>query len=144
MRRFVTWSVIARLLAGSFIGLASCRLIDFIVFGGGERFDRTPVGACLTILFAIIWGGTLLFLVPVRLFLDRTRIDDMEKRVVRGEVDPKNMSWLEQHMFYANYGSLPKWLYVPFIFLVWVLVGFIVLCLIAAIVMYVLAHVFKA
>ena len=142
MYRLLSWPIILRLLAASFVGLALCRLIDYASFGGVEDFDRTPVGRVLTIFFGVVWGATLLFLVPLRLLGDRPKIHEMKRRVDQGEVDPRSMGPLRHHLFYANYGSLPKWLYRPFVVIALILGSIIALALIAFVVLYVLTHVF--
>ena len=37
------------------------------------------------------------------------------ERVASGEIDPASMSAADRTAFYAAYGSLPRWLYLPFL-----------------------------
>ena len=40
---------------------------------------------------------------------------DVQSRIVSGEIDPARMSRFQRVIFSAGYGSLPKWLYLPFL-----------------------------
>ena len=144
MNRVVTWPLITRLGLCSFAGLGLCRVVDYLLFGGDHQFDQTPVGKVLVLSLATVWAGTLVVLVPVRVFCDRTRVRAMQKRVISGEVNPAAMGTLQRHLFYANYGSLPKWMFVPFVAVAVALSSIRALGLAAFLVLYVCVHVFRS
>ena len=143
MNRVVTWPLITYLGLGSFVGLALCRVVNRLLFGGNEQFDQTPVGKALILALAVVWAGTVIVLVPVRVFCDRPRVRAMRRRVLSGEVNPEAMGTLQRHLFYANYGSLPKWMLMPFVAVAVTLVSILLLGLTAFLVLYVLEHVFR-
>ena len=63
------------------------------------------VGACV---------GLLSFAIVILLSKKPTR-EEMAARVASGEIDPTKMSAVQQAGFYAEYGRLPRWLYLPFL-----------------------------
>lgn len=143
MRRIITWPNIGRLLAGSFVGLGLCRLLDGTWFRGVRTFEETSAGYVTVVVLSIVWGTTLFILLPWRVFMDRASVREMRQRVAAGEVDPERMNPVQQHLFYANYGSLPKWLYLPFVVVAVLLGSVFALALLAFFVIFVLTHVFK-
>ncbi len=125
------------------MGLALCRVVDCLFFGGNEQFDQTPVGKVLTLSLAVVWCGTLFVLIPVGVFCDRHRVRAMRKRVISGEVNPETMGTLKRHLFFANYGSLPKWMFMPFVAIAVALASILLLGLAVSLVLYGLAYVFQ-
>jgi hypothetical protein len=142
MNRFITWLLIIRLLLGSLGGLLLCRLIEFTIFRNGSHLDQTPVGLAVLRLLAIVFGGTTLILAPLRIFWDRSEVREMEKRVVEGEIEPESLSPFWKHLFYMNYGSVPKWVYMPFAIVAIALASILALGIIAFVVLAMLWVVF--
>jgi hypothetical protein len=58
--------------------------------------------------------GLLSFAVIILVWKKPTR-EEIAARVASGEIDPAKMSAADQAAFYAAYGSLPRWLYLPFL-----------------------------
>jgi hypothetical protein len=135
INRFVTWLLIKRLLVGSLAGLLLCRLIDLTILRNGNHLDQTSIGLFILRGLAIVFGGTAIFLVPLRIFLDRPHVRDMQECVAEGEIDPESLPPFWRHLFYMNYGSVPKWVYMPFMILAIALAGILVLGIIALIVL---------
>ena len=142
MRSFISRIPTFRLLVISFVGLGLCRLVDKAAYGSSGQFDRSPVGMLLIIVFSVVWCGTLLVVGPLQLFYSRESRQEVRDRVARGEIDPAHMSPVQQHLFYANYGSLPRWLYLPFVIIAIILGSFLALGLVLGAVATVWTHVF--
>lgn len=123
MRSFILRIPTLRLLAISFLGLLLCRLLEASGFGGAGRFDHSPIGRPLVIVFSIVWCGTLLVVFPLQVFCGRAARREIRDRFARGEFDPGRMSPVQRGVFLANCGSLPRWLYLPFVILAIVLGG---------------------
>jgi hypothetical protein len=127
MRRVITWQVVSRTLVISFMGLLGCRLVDQIFYGGKGAFGKTPAGSFVIILCAIAWCVGLLVLVPLRVAWDKSRIDEIQRKIRDGEIDPTPLPLPRQMAFFASFGNLPKWLYLPVVAVAWFLVGVLVL-----------------
>lgn len=95
--------------------MALCRLIDKIAYGGESQFDRTAIGFLLLTSSGAAWVGTLFVVVPLQVFFERKRRQKVMDHWASGDIDPERMTPIQQHLFYANYGSLPRWLYLPFV-----------------------------
>jgi len=63
------------------------------------------VGACIG----------LLFLAVITLAGKKLTREEIAQRVASGEINPTKMSAADRAAFYAAYGSLPRWLYLPFL-----------------------------
>ncbi len=113
MRRLISWKLICWVLVVSFAGLGLCKWLD----GDSAAFTSTAPGKATVILFSVSWCVALILLLPFRVAWDKKDRRDIAHRVAAGEIDPSQMSPLRQAAFYANYGSLPRWLYVPFLVL---------------------------
>jgi len=118
MSKLITWKLILQIAGASFIGLALCRFLD----GTNEAFTYDGLGRILVLCFAVGWSGCLIVLTPLRVFFDRRIRNEVRRRFTAGEIDPTLMSPLQRQVFYANFGSLPKWLYWPFLAVLGVLV----------------------
>lgn len=123
---------------GSFAGLVLCRVADW----GNEQFHQTGTGRVVTILLASVWGGTLFILVPLLTLLDRPQVLAMQERVSSGEVKPEALGLLRRQLFYAKYGSLPKYIYMPFVVTALVLGSILGLGLLLWLMLFVIVHVF--
>lgn len=138
MKRFITPRLIRYLLGGSLGGLIFCRIIDIIFLHSGDHFDQTPIGLWILRFFVIVFGGTAIILVPLSVFLRRSEVKEVQKLWAEGEIDPEELPPAWKHLFYMNYGNVPKWVYLPFVILALLLagvfalsiIGFIVLCVI--------------
>jgi hypothetical protein len=95
-------------LALSLPGLWLCKL------AGGE-FSRSMFGGALEILFTTGACIGLLSLAVIILAWKKPTREQIAERVASGEIDPSKMSATEQAAFYAAYGSVPRWLYLPFL-----------------------------
>jgi hypothetical protein len=81
----------------------------------GEDFLHTRFGGALEMLFTVAaCVGLLSFAVIILAWKKPTR-EEMAARITSGEIDPAKMSAVDQAAFYAAYGSLPRWLYLPFL-----------------------------
>ena len=97
-------------LAFSLPGLWLCKLAD-----RSEGVSRSVFGGALEALFTIgACIGLLAWAVIILAWKKPTR-EEIAERVTSGEIDPSKMSAVDQAAFCAAYGSLPKWLYVPFL-----------------------------
>ncbi len=128
-----------QLLATSFVGLAACWLIDKLGYGGTGQFQQSPIGLLMIILFGVVWCGTLFVLIPFQVFYHRRRINH---QVATSEIDPATMPGLQQQLFYANCGGLPRWLWLPFVIVAIVLGSILALGLILGIFATVWTYVF--
>lgn len=63
------------------------------------------IGACV---------GLLSFAVIILAWKKPTR-EEMAERLASGEISPAQMSPADRAAFYAAYGSLPRWFYLPFL-----------------------------
>jgi hypothetical protein len=131
MNRFIPSKPILYLLAGSVGGLLLCRLIDALFFHNGNHLDQTIIGLWILRFLAIVFGGTALILVPLRIILNRSQIKDVRQLWTEGKIDPEQMQPFWKHLFYMNYGGVPKWVYLPFVILAAILVSIFVLGIIA-------------
>ena len=86
------------------------------------------------ILFSIAWCIGLIGFVPLRIAWDRQHRKEVARQVMAGKIDPSQMSPLRQHVFYANYGSLPKWLYLPFLVVAMILATIVALAIIGMVI----------
>src|SRR5690349_5201954 len=111
MRRLISWRFVCWVLGASFVGLGLCKWLD----GGRAAFTSTRFGEAVVISFSISWCVGLVLLVPLRVIWDKKHREDVTRSVITGEIDPARMSPLRQAAFYANYASLPKWFYLPFL-----------------------------
>jgi hypothetical protein len=149
MKCLVTWRLIHRLLIWPIVGLLLCRLVDFIICSGKQHIDQTTVGLAILQLMAGIFGGTAIILVPLRIFWDRHDVRETANYLAETGFDPETLPLVQRHLFYMNYGHLPKWLYLPFVIFAMVLVGvfalgiaaFILLCVVWVI-LYLYVHLF--
>jgi hypothetical protein len=137
MRRVITWQVVWSILAVSFIGLFACRLVDRVFYAGTDTFGKTPVGSFITIVFAIAWCIGLIVFVPLRVAWDRSRVAEVQRQMREGEIDPTRLPLPRQMIFYANFGNLPKWLYLPVVAVAWLLVAIFVLIVSGLLIAYV-------
>jgi hypothetical protein len=135
VKRFVTWRLIFRLQAGSLAGLLLCRLIDVIIFRNGNHLDHTSAGLTILGCLAIVFGGTTIIFVPLRIFWDRPQVQDVQREVAEGKINLERMSSFRRFFFDTSYASLPKWFYMPFVILAAILAGIAALGLIAFIFM---------
>jgi hypothetical protein len=135
MNRFIAPKLILYLLAGSVGGLLLCRLIDTLFFRDGNHLDQTVIGLWILRFLAIVFGGTVLILVPLRIILNRSQIKDVRQLWAEGKIDPEQMHPFWKHLFYMNYGEVPKWVYLPFAILATILAGIFALGIIAFIVL---------
>jgi hypothetical protein len=126
MRELISWRVVYWILGVSFTGLALCKFLD----GGSGAFAKDGVGRVLVIVFAVAWCVGLVALLPLRIVWDKKHRDEVVREVAAGEIDPAQMSPLRQAAFYANYGSLPKWLYLAFVAVGLVLTAIVALAII--------------
>jgi hypothetical protein len=81
----------------------------------GVEFSRSLYGGALEILFTIGACIGLLSLAVIILAWKKPTRGQIAERVASGEIDPSKMSATEQVTFYASYGSLPRWLCLPFL-----------------------------
>lgn len=135
MRNVVTWRLVFWTLGISFAGQMACKFIDRFVLHGGEHFSDTKVGGVLVLICAIGWIVGLLLFLPLKLVGDKSEKQEMERRVREGELKPTEMSPLRRTVFFANYGHLPKWLYMPFL-----AIGLLLTAIVALIIVGLLFH----
>ena len=91
-------------------GLALCKLADR---SGG--FSHSRFSGSLDVLFTIGACIGLLALAIIILAWKKPTREEVAERMASGDIDPSKMSAAEQAAFYAAYGSLPQWLYLPFL-----------------------------
>jgi hypothetical protein len=130
MRDIISWRVVYWVLGSSFAGLGLCKFLD----GGSGAFTRHGLGSVLVIAFSVVWCVGLIALLPLRVAWDKKHREEVARQVVAGQIDPAQMSALHQAAFYANYGSLPKWLYLPFLVLAVVLTAIVALAVIGMVI----------
>jgi hypothetical protein len=123
MGRLLTWKFVCLVLTSSILGLATC-----CFFGRGSSFfAHGGLGVPVVDSLAAIWSVALVVLLPLKIFgIGRSR-EQFARRVPR-DVDPRQMNALGEAVFYANYGSLPRWLYLTFVILAMLLVLLTVFC----------------
>ncbi len=81
----------------------------------GGDFLQLSFGRVLETLFTVVaCVGMLSWAVIILAWRKPTR-EEIEVRVQSGEIDPGKMSPLDRAALYAAYGSLPRWLYLPFL-----------------------------
>src|ERR1044071_4349082 len=96
------------ILALSLPGLWLCK-------HAGADFLHSKLGGALEMLFTIAaCAGLLSFAIIILAWKKPTR-EEIAARVATGEIDPSRMSAGQPAAFYAAYGSLPRWLYLPFL-----------------------------
>jgi hypothetical protein len=122
-------------LGVSFIGLAACKFLDRYFLVGGERFSQTKVGGVLLFVSAIGWIVGLLLLLPLKLLGGQSDKREIERQAREGQIKPAEMSPLRQAVFFANYGHLPKWLYMPFL-----VIGLLLTAIVAVIIVGLFAY----
>lgn len=115
--QLLNWKLVIWIVAITFAGLAISSLISFGKWS-----------ALLCGIFAGAWFVSLVVLIPLRVFLDRHDRKHIVRHVETGEIDPNEMNALSEAAFYANYGGLPRWLYLPFVILAALLVLLTVFC----------------
>jgi hypothetical protein len=71
------------------------------------------LGVALQTLFTIGACIGLLGWIVIILAWKKPTNREIAERVASGDIDPAKMSPVEHARFYAAYGNLPKWLYVP-------------------------------
>jgi hypothetical protein len=98
-----TFGALALCLPGLWLCKAAGGKLPHSVFGALETLFT--IGACV---------GLLSFAVIILAWKKPTR-EEMAERVASGEINPAQMSLAERAAFYAAYGSLPRWLYLPFL-----------------------------
>lgn len=135
MNRFIALKLILYLLAGSLGGLLLCRLIDVLFFQNGIHLDQTVIGLWILLVLAIVFGGTVLILLPLRIILTRSQIKNVRQLWAEGKIDPEQMHPFWKHLFYLNYGEVPKCVYLPFAILAMILAGIFALDIFAFIVL---------
>jgi uncharacterized membrane protein len=118
--------IIARLtlwtLGLSLPGLWLCKLAN-----RSAAFSHSRFSSILEALFTVGACVGLLVLAVIILAWKKPTKEEIAQRVASGEIDLSKMSAAEQAAFYAAYGSLPRWLYLPFLavgVLLTVLAGF--------------------
>jgi hypothetical protein len=131
MNRIITPKLIMYLLLGSLGGLLLCRLIDAMFLRNGSHLDQMPIGLWILRFLAIVFGGTAIILVPLRIILSRSQVKDVQKLWAEGKIVPEELPPFWKHLFYMNYGNVPKWIYLPFVILATVLASVLALGLIA-------------
>ncbi len=122
-------ATIVLLLAFSFLGLFISALIDKFFFSDGEAKTPVPI-LSLQILFGAIWVITLIIIVPVQIlyFHRRNRGNTtLQKATIKDFIGlPFGTSNAD--------AKVPKWISIPILGLLWLLLAIIVLCIIMAIV----------
>jgi hypothetical protein len=109
---------------------------------GGSEISENSVGSIIFGTLTVIWGTTIIVLIPLRVFLDRGRVREMQRRVCTGEIDPDSLGLVQRHIFYANFGSLPKWMYTPFVIVALGLAAALVLAPVVMILLFLFTDVF--
>ena len=135
MKSLLTWKLIGYLLVGPIVGLLLCRLVDHFAFSGKQRLDQTAAGLLVLQLLAGIFGCTAIILVPLRVFWDRHEVRETANDLAEAGFDPDVLPPVERHLFYMHYGSVPRWLYLPFVIVAAVLGGILALGIVAFIVL---------
>lgn len=130
MREVISWRLVYCVLGISFVGLALRKFLD----GGSGAYTREGFGRVVVIVFTVAWCVGLVALLPLRIAWDKKHRDEVVSQVGTGEIAPSQMSPLRQAVFYANYGSLPKWLYLPFLVVVVVLTAIVALAIIGMVI----------
>jgi hypothetical protein len=131
MKRFITPRLIRYLIFGSFGGMLFCHLIEIMFLPKDIHFDQTPIGFWIEGFFEIIFGITAIILVPLSVFMRRSEVKEVQKLWGEGEIDPEELPPAQKHLFYMNYGNVPKWVYLPFVILAAILASVLVLGIIA-------------
>jgi hypothetical protein len=126
---------VAVLGLSSFLGLMLCKQL-------GPDFARTRTGSTLILILSCALLGTLFLFVPLCVFLDRKRVRAVRKQISEGSVNPNRMPLIRRFLFQANYGRLPRWLYLPFVIVATILGAFAILALLAFSVLYIFVKCF--
>jgi len=134
MHSFPSGRSVAWTLGMSFAGLGLCKAIDTLCFGGTGEFMRSPIGEVIVWALSIAWLLGLLLLLPFWLLRNRPNTNEMERKIRSGEIDPSGMSLFRESVFFANYGHLPKWVYMPFLVVGLFLTGITILIIIGLVV----------
>ncbi len=98
----------------TFRSIVLCLLALWLCKVAGQRFSHPIFGALETLCTVVACVGLLSWIFIVVAWKKPTR-EQIAQRVASGEIDPSTMSATEQAAFYAAYGSLPRWLYLPFL-----------------------------
>ncbi len=131
MRDLISWRLVIRVLAISFVGLAICRLADQST---GEFFSE-GLGRIMVMLLSVTWCGALIVLLPLRIAWDkgeRRKDEEFARRLVAEYGDPAATPPLERLVLLANFGSLPRWFYLPFLIVAVTLAMMTILALLGA------------
>ncbi|HEU6447336.1 MAG TPA: hypothetical protein VFV23_02720 [Verrucomicrobiae bacterium] len=118
------------LIVSSIGGLILCRIINALFFRNGNNLDQTIVGLWILRSLAIVFGVTVLILVPLSVILGRSHVKEVQKLWAEEKNDPEQLHPFWKFLFYSNYGNVPRWIYLPFIIIASILIGILALSLI--------------
>lgn len=91
-------------------GLWLCKLAD-----RSEALSHSRLGGALELLFIVGACVGLPALAVIILAWKKAIREEVAARIASGDIDPSSMSAADRAALYAAYGSLPKWLYMPFL-----------------------------
>jgi hypothetical protein len=109
MRQLRPRTLLLWIIAPSLLGLGVCKLGD-VLRNSNPTFSQTLPGRWLVAIFATGCCVGLSILV-----LRAPGKADVQSRIGSGEIDPARTSLVQRVIFSDSYGSLPKWLYLPFL-----------------------------
>jgi len=115
------------MLCLSFVGLGLIALTDKFTPIEGVPFSKTNIGHSLQMALSIIWTVNLILFFPIRLFLDRPQSRKLEKMLKEGQIDFESIPAAQRAILRANYGSLPKWIYIPVLAIAFILAAVVLL-----------------
>jgi hypothetical protein len=117
-----------------YIGAATCKIIDSLFYGSTGGFYQNCWGVFATVAFAVCIFIGLFILLPFEVARSRKTVEKVQAYVEAGWIKPEGMSLLDRIQFWAGFGNLPKWVYLPIVILACTLAGITALALIGMVI----------
>lgn len=128
-------AALSLLMTFSLLGLVFFYLIQLSFYGGKDTKVPLPI-INMQIIFGAIWAIILIIIVPIQvLYFDRKNRDD--KQLQKATV--KDFMWLFFGVARPN-AKISKWIYIPVLALLWLLIAIILFGVIWAIAAFCVSH----